>query len=336
MLEKMFLAAWYGASKWTYVLWPLMLVYRYVVVAKRKAFLVAKNQATNDATDSGSAAHNVPVIVVGNITVGGTGKTPIVQSLVRYLIINGYTPGIISRGYGGSLDTFPYLIQAVDSSALVGDEPYMLSHSLDVPVVIDPKRKNALKHIVSLGVDVVISDDGMQHYELPRDIEICVIDGARGLGNQKLIPVGPLREPLSRLDSVDFNLESSAELSNNTFLIEPVSWVNVKTGARVSLDQFKVDSDAVAIAGIGNPGKFFNTLKVMGVKCKCVPFSDHHPYTYEDTDKIQGQILMTEKDAVKIRPFARDDMWYLEISAKLSDTFYERFAQKLNEHKFTK
>jgi tetraacyldisaccharide 4'-kinase len=336
VLEKMFLAAWYGASKWTYVLWPLMLVYRYVVVAKRKAFLVAKNQATNDATDSGSAAHNVPVIVVGNITVGGTGKTPIVQSLVRYLIINGYTPGIISRGYGGSLDTFPYLIQAVDSSALVGDEPYMLSHSLGVPVVIDPKRKNALKHIVSLGVDVVISDDGMQHYELPRDIEICVIDGARGLGNQKLIPVGPLREPLNRLDSVDFNLESSAELSNNTFLIEPVSWVNVKAGARVSLDQFKVDSDAVAIAGIGNPGKFFNTLKVMGVKCKCMPFSDHHPYTYEDTDKIQGQILMTEKDSVKIRPFARDDMWYLEISAKLSDTFYERFAQKLNEHKFTK
>ena len=115
-----------------------------------------------------------------------------------------------------------------------------------------------------------------------------------------------------------------------------MSWVNVKTGAGVSLDQFKVDSDAVAIAGIGNPGKFFNTLKVMGVKCKCVPFSDHHPYTYEDTDKIQGQILMTEKDSVKIRPFARDDMWYLEISAKLSDTFYERFAQKLNEHKFTK
>jgi tetraacyldisaccharide 4'-kinase len=328
----MFLAAWYGTSKWTYILWPLMLIYRYVVNAKRKAFLDAKDRLDLHVSD----ASKVPVIVVGNITVGGTGKTPIVQSLVRYLKHKGYTPGIISRGYGGTLDSFPYLIQGVDSSLLVGDEPYMLAHSLDVPVVIDPKRVHALKHIMSFGVDVVISDDGMQHYELPRDIEICVIDGARGLGNQKLIPVGPLREPLSRLQSVDFSLESSSELSNNTFIIEPMAWVNAKTGVKVQLGKLKIDERVNAIAGIGNPGKFFNTLKQMGIKCNGIAFSDHHPYTYEDTDKIKGQILMTEKDAVKIRPFARDDMWYLEISAKLSDTFYERFAQKLNEHKFNK
>lgn len=325
MLEKMFLAAWYGKSKWTIVLWPLMLLYRYIVNSKRAAYL--------ERLKSDKRQSKVPVIIVGNITVGGTGKTPIVQSLVRYLQDKGYKPGIISRGYGGTLDTFPYLIQSVDSSSLVGDEPYMLSHSLNVPVVIDPKRLSALNHMMSLGVDVVISDDGMQHYQLPRDIEICVIDGSRGLGNQKLIPVGPLREPLERLGSVDFTLESSTELANSTFLITPVAWVNVKTGVKVRLEDFKLKEASVAIAGIGNPDKFYQSLQAIGVKTHTKSFADHHPYAVEDLQDLPSQILMTEKDAVKIRPFAHDDMWYLEINAKLSDVFYERFEQKLNEHR---
>lgn len=324
MLERLFLSAWYGSSKWTYILWPLMLLYRYVVNNKRSAYLANKD----------SSVTPVPVIIVGNITVGGTGKTPVVQTLVRYLQQQGYRPGIISRGYGGKVTAFPYSINAVDESQFVGDEPYMLFHSLNVPVVIDPQRKHALKHIVTLGVDVVISDDGMQHYNLPRDIEICVLDGSRGLGNQKLIPVGPLREPSNRLDSVDFVLESANEISNTNFVIKPKAWVNVKTGKRLALNDFRVGSVVDAIAGIGNPDKFFQSLKSLNIKCSNYGFSDHYAYQINDLEEFKGQLLMTEKDAVKIRPFAHDNMWFLEIEASLSDTFFERFSQRINAINF--
>lgn len=325
MLERMFLAAWYGDSKWTYVLWPIMLLYRYVVIKKRNAYLQQGQKHT--------ASPKLPVIVVGNITVGGTGKTPITQSIVRHLQAHGYKPGIISRGYGGSLNEFPHAIVPSDESEVVGDEPYMLFHSLNVPVVIDPVRINALSHISSLGVDVVISDDGLQHYALPRDIEICVLDGFRGLGNQQLLPVGPLREPVDRLTSVDFTLESSNDLSNNTFIIQPVSWVNVKTGQKLALHELQPQKNVAAIAGIGNPDKFFKSLSDLDVQAKCMSFPDHHAYVEADLENIVGQVLMTEKDAVKIRPFSHEDMWYLEIHAKLSGVFYERLLQKLNEFK---
>lgn len=325
MLERMFLAAWYGPSKWTYVFWPLMLLYRYVVTKKRNAFLLQGQKS--------KSVPKLPVIVVGNITVGGTGKTPITQSIVRYLKSQGYKPGIISRGYGGALDVFPHSISRSDESEMVGDEPYMLFHSLNVPVVIDPVRINALSHISSLGVDVVISDDGLQHYALPRDIEICVLDGFRGLGNQQLLPVGPLREPVDRLKSVDFTLESARDLSNDTFVIQPVSWVNVKTGQKLSLHELQPQRSVAAIAGIGNPDKFFHTLIDLGVDAKCIGFPDHHAYVEADLENIVGQVLMTEKDAVKIRPFSHEDMWYLEIEAKLSGVFYDRLSQKLNEYK---
>jgi tetraacyldisaccharide 4'-kinase len=324
VLEKMFLAAWYGSSKWTVILWPLMILYRYVVTTRRAEYLANKRPSTSQ----------VPVIVVGNITVGGTGKTPVVQALVRYLQQQGYRPGIISRGYGGQVSTFPYSIQAIDGSDYVGDEPYMLFHSLNVPVVIDPQRKQALAHVLTLGVDIVISDDGMQHYNLPRDIEICVLDGSRGLGNQQLIPVGPLREPISRLKSVDFTLESSNERSNDSFIIQPIAWVNVKTGRRVALEKLHFEDRVDAIAGIGNPEKFFDSLGVLNIHCTTTAFADHYAYNLTDLKQFTGQVLMTEKDAVKIKPFAHENMWFLEIQASVSDVFYERFSQKIHALNF--
>jgi len=326
VLEKLVLSSWYGTSKWTYIFWPLMLLYRYIVKKKRSDFLASRANAPSP----------VPVIIVGNITVGGTGKTPVVQALVRYLQKQGYRPGIVSRGYGGSLNVFPHSIKPLDDSVLVGDEPYMLYHSLNVPVVIDPQRKKALEFLLGLNVDIVISDDGMQHYELPRDVEVCVLDGGRGLGNQQLLPVGPLREPLGRLDEVDFTLESSNELTNNSFLIVPVSWVNVKTGGRIALKDFTLADGMTAIAGIGNPDKFFNTLKELDIVCKTKAFPDHYSYEISDLESFSGGILMTEKDAVKIKPFARDNMWYLEIQAKMSDEFFNRFIQKINSIKLIK
>lgn len=324
MLEKLFLAAWYGQSKWSYILWPLMLVYSLVVKNKREKYLI--NKTANHSA--------VPVVVVGNITVGGTGKTPIVQALVRYLQSQGYKPGIISRGYGGSITEYPHSIQPQDSSKLVGDEPYMLFHSLNVPVVIDPVRKQALSRILTLGVDVVLSDDGLQHYALQRDIEICVLDGDRGLGNGMLLPVGPLREPAKRLDTVDFTLESTGEVTNNGFVIEPVAWVNVLTGKKHTLNTFNAEKDALAIAGIGNPQKFYKTLTLLGVDCECRDFPDHYDFSEADFATESRQILMTEKDAVKIKSFANENMWYLEIKALLSPVFYQRFTQKLNSLEF--
>ncbi len=314
------MASWYGRFQWTRILWPFMCLVAWLVNKKRRQFLDAEK------------VHTVkPVVVVGNITIGGTGKTPLVQALVTHLKQQGIRPGIISRGYGAQVENFPHLISVNDTSAMVGDEPYMLSRSLGVPVVIDPKRKNALEYISSMNVDVVLSDDGMQHYELPRDIEICVLDGARDVGNGCLLPVGPLREPVSRLQAVDFVLYSGLKESPNQFDFLPVAWVNVKSGEERLLDALHIKEDVLAIAGIGNPQKFATTLSSLNILCPLKPFPDHYAYGPEDFKDMKGQVLMTEKDAVKIMPFAHENMWYLKIQAQLHDSFIEQFMKKLRE-----
>jgi tetraacyldisaccharide 4'-kinase len=294
----------------------------FITKRKRQAYLMANTEP-----------YPVPVIVVGNITLGGTGKTPVVQALVKYLQELGYRPGVISRGYGGSLDIFPHLIDAQDDSSKVGDEPYMLFQSLDVPVVVDPVRTRGVTHILKSGIDVIISDDGLQHYQLHRDYEVCVIDGSRGLGNGQLMPVGPLREGKSRLNSVDFVLKNDDLLSDSTFQVEPVAWVNVQAGTLCELDAFEVNADSVAIAGIGNPDKFKRTLVKLGIHCPHKWFADHYNYTQYDLNGLAKQLLMTEKDAVKIKPFASEDMWYLKVSACLPDVFYQHLKLKLQQWK---
>ncbi len=312
------MASWYGGIQWTRLLWPVMWLLSLVVNSKRQKFIESEKIKTSK-----------PVVVVGNITVGGTGKTPLVQALVVHLQSLGLRPGIISRGYGATVTSFPYLITASDSSALVGDEPFMLFHSLNVPVVIDPKRKHALDFICKMDVDVILSDDGMQHYDLPRDIEVCVLDGTRGIGNGCLLPVGPLREPVARLKSVDFVLYSGKSGQTDNFDFKPMAWVNVRTGEKLSLTELSIHKDAVAIAGIGNPQKFATTLSLIGINCPLKPFPDHYAYEERDFKAIPGQVLMTEKDAVKIMPFAHEDMWYLQIQAQLHSVFVEQFTKKL-------
>lgn len=322
MLERLFNLAWYGRVQWTWVLWPLSVLVGLVTSRKRQAYLAANMQP-----------YTVPVIVVGNITIGGTGKTPVVQSMVTYLQDLGYRPGIISRGYGGTLDVFPHLIQDQDDSSKVGDEPYMLFQSLDIPVVVDPVRTRAVSFILESGVDVIISDDGLQHYQLHRDYEVCVIDGLRNLGNGQLMPVGPLREKKDRLNSVDYVLKNQPDLSDTAFQIEPVAWVNVLTGKQQELSEFDVKSGTVAIAGIGNPDKFKRTLEELGIHCARKWFPDHHGYTQSELSVLPSQVLMTEKDAVKIKPFAGNDMWYLKISARLPDAFLQNLKLKLEQWK---
>lgn len=320
MLERLFNASWYGKWQWTWCLWPLLLLVSYVTNKKRQQFLKQP-----------PVRFSAPVIVVGNITIGGTGKTPVVQSVVRYLQGLGYKPGIVSRGYGGQLSQYPHLIAIDNSSAMVGDEPYMLFQSLQVPVVVDPQRRRGVERLLKEQVDVVISDDGLQHYQLHRDFEICVIDGFRGLGNQQLMPVGPLRESKERLNSVDYVLKTAQAMGENEFVICPEKWVSVKTGESKALNDLSVSDASIAIAGIGNPEKFRKTLLEIGVDVPCKWFPDHYLYKQSDFDNLPKQVIMTEKDAVKIKPFAHDDMWYLQVSAQLPSAFQSRIKYMLDQ-----
>ena len=334
LFEKMIMASWYGPWQWTRIFWPVMWLFAFISNKKRTDFLANKQQAK---------PYSVPVVVVGNITVGGTGKTPVVQSLVAQLNGMGLKVGIISRGYGGTCDDYPHLLTQHDSAEQVGDEPLMLFQSLNIPVVVDPDRHQALQRILECNVDVVISDDGMQHYKLDRQMEICVLDGKRGLGNGLLLPVGPLRESPQRLNAVDFVLHNQGETlqalpsdampTESAFTIEPVAWMNVVTGERLALNDLTVKPDAKAIAGIGNPQKFFDSLRQINISVEEIPYADHYGFSASDMSDLQGQVLMTQKDAVKLAPLANhvnhDDMWYLHINAQLNTEFMTQFKTQL-------
>lgn len=324
MLEQWVNQSWYGKFQWTRALWPLMSLYRSVVEKKRETFLLHPPQRVP-----------LPVVVVGNITAGGTGKTPVVQTLVRKLVEEGYKPAIVTRGYGGNLQRFPHLITHDDSPISVGDEPFMMFSSLNIPVVVDPQRSRAAQYCYEqneLDVNVIICDDGLQHYALNRDIEFCVIDASREFGNGHLIPVGPLREPISRLTSVDFVVRNGGAGSDG-FILKPVAWVNLKTSETIAADALHgriKDSAVKAIAGIGNPERYFQTVKSLGIQCDTESFPDHYDFKPQDFDD-QSVYLMTQKDAVKVKPFASEKMWYLEVSADLPAALLTEFIIKLKQ-----
>lgn len=322
MLEQWVNQSWYGKFQWTRVLWPLKTLYQTVVENKRNDFLQNPPEKVS-----------LPVVVVGNITAGGTGKTPVVQTLVRTLIEAGYQPAIVTRGYGGKLETFPHLITDSDSAATVGDEPYMMHSSLNIPVVVDPQRNRAAQYLCdhnSRTVDVILCDDGLQHYALNRDIEFCVIDAEREFGNGHLLPVGPLREPLSRLDSVDFVIRNGGT-GEDGFQLQPMRWVNVKTAEVMSpsgLWSTLQGHNLKAIAGIGNPGRFFRTLNDLGMQVETQAYPDHYDFKSTDFDEATTY-LMTQKDAVKLNTFASNNMWYLEVAAALPESVLTEFLNKL-------
>jgi tetraacyldisaccharide 4'-kinase len=263
----------------------------------------------------------VPVIVVGNITVGGTGKTPFVLWLVERLIAQGWRPGVISRGYGGCSPEYPLRVSATTDPAWSGDEPALIARRIGVPVAVAPDRVAAARLLIDSGeVDILVTDDGLQHYKLGRDIEICVVDGSRGLGNGALLPAGPLREPAERLREVDLvvvngggwrpegvaaldmQLQTTEALPLGGGAARPLSSF---TGARVN-----------AVAGIGNPERFFASLRAAGIEVVPHPFPDHH--NYSDIDLAFDEklpLLMTEKDAVKCAELAQPHHWYVPAQA---------------------
>jgi tetraacyldisaccharide 4'-kinase len=284
----------------------------------------------------------VPVVVVGNITVGGSGKTPLVIAIVECLRAAGMSPGVVSRGYGavppsaedplGVVRVFP----GITTPERAGDEPVLIAERCGVPVFVSTDRPRAVEALLAAnpGVDVIVSDDGLQHYALARDVEIAVVDGRRLFGNGMLLPSGPLREPPSRLASVDavvVNGEvASFDLARRTFSMAPgnerfTSLADGRTLAPAEFAQMASGARVQALAGIANPSRFFDHLERLGVYAKCQAFSDHHAFQPGELRLPEADlVVMTEKDAVKCRSFADARMWSLSIDAILPGDF-DRF-----------
>jgi tetraacyldisaccharide 4'-kinase len=266
----------------------------------------------------------VPVIVVGNITVGGTGKTPLVIYLVEQLKAAGYTPGIISRGYGGKKTG---LVTAESAPELMGDEPVLMAKRTGVPVYVNPDRASAGQALLNKypNCDVIISDDGLQHERLQRDVEIVLIN-QQALGNHYLIPAGPMRENISRLKSVDFIVNSgdvplpsigASQLNTYQMHVRGDIFHSLQGNKPQSAMFFK-DKMVFAIAAIGHPERFFKALSALGLKFNTRIFPDHHPFKLDDFADVKDEILlMTEKDAVKCQSLPLRDAWYLPVQAEL-------------------
>lgn len=326
--QNAWLAAWYGKRVWTFLLLPLLVVFIALANARRHWILryTQKRLVT-------------PVIVVGNISVGGTGKTPLLIALVKGLQQKGFNPGVISRGYGGKTSHYPYLLDDGSTAAEAGDEPVTIYQQTGCAVCVGPDRVAAARLLEDQNCDILLSDDGLQHYRLGRDIEIAVVDGQRGLGNGWRLPVGPLREPKSRLKTVDwvvvnspadnFALPGLEDLFYVPMQICAQELINLQSGEKISAAEFG-SMRINAVAGIGNPQRFQNTLTKLGITAELHAFPDHHAYTASDLQFANNlPVVMTEKDAVKCREFAQPNWFYLPIAASLPDSFWQALLQKL-------
>ncbi len=265
----------------------------------------------------------VPVIVIGNLTVGGTGKTPLIIWLAELLKREGFKPGIISRGYGGQAQSWPQWVDATSTADTVGDEALLIARQTACPMAVSPRRTDAAKLLLAQSdCNVVLSDDGLQHYALGRDIEIAVIDGDRRFGNGYCLPAGPLREPIERLRSVDFVIVNGEKSEGQEFSMQMTGdmAVNLATGQQKTLSEFKAGR-CHALAGIGNPDRFFNLLASAGLVCDTHSFPDHYKFQASDilfsdaSGEIPIPVLMTEKDAVKCMAFAEEQHWHIPVKA---------------------
>ena len=326
--QNIWLRAWYGKSSWIY--WLLPLSWLFAAISSIRKFLLIRFFQKKIS---------VPVIIVGNISVGGTGKTPLLIELVKYLQAQGHKPGVVSRGYGGKAPRYPYLLNCETLASESGDEPLLIYRATQCAVCVAPDRVAAALKLVGEGCTHILSDDGLQHYKLGRAMEIAVVDGQRLFGNQKLLPVGPLREPRSRLKSVDLivinNPSQKASLSGfhhvHAMKIQPLVWKKISSAQELSLSDTVFKSPVHAVAGIGNPERFFKTLDDLSVNYYAHYFPDHYKFSVTDFEAFhQDTVLMTEKDAVKCSEFAKAEWYSLIVSAQLNEHFWIDFQRKLD------
>lgn len=304
-------ASWYGGQRAPFWAYPLAWLYGGLSALRRGLFRIGVLRPLRLP---------VPVVVVGNLTVGGTGKTPLTLALVDSLRRLGWTPGVVSRGYGGT-QRAPALLGEQPDPAVFGDEPCLIRAS-GAPVAVGRDRPAAAALLVEAGCDVVIADDGLQHYRLARDVEICVIDGVRRFGNGRLLPVGPLREPLSRLRRVDFRIANgAAEPDEFAMRLEGMTAVSLDDGEVRALATF-AGLPLAAVAAIGNPQRFFDSLRSRGLDVEGRAFPDHHAFVAGDLAFASNRpLLMTDKDAIKCMGFAQPGWWRVPVQAALSEAF---------------
>lgn len=321
------LESWYGKSPLATLLRPLSWVYRLLVMLRRGMYSLGLRRVTR---------LNVPVIVVGNITVGGTGKTPFVIWLAGLLAREGWAPGIVARGYRGQARHWPQQVRPDADPAIVGDEALVLSRRCACPVSVGPDRAAAAEALLHYhGCDIIISDDGLQHYALARDIEIAMVDGVRRFGNGYCLPAGPLREPVRRLERADFTVVTGGAALRHEYLmtLHASALRNVRRDSQAYAPDKFPHRRFHAVAGIGNPARFFRQLKQLDFGFTEHAFADHHDFSAADLafgDDLP--VVMTEKDAVKCRRFCHDNCWYLAVDARPDERLEARLlamVQKL-------
>lgn len=306
---------WYGGGRFGWILLPFSALYWCVIVMRRSLYDRGVLKVRRAA---------MPVVIVGNITAGGTGKTPTVLWLVEEMKRRGFSPGIVSRGYGGSHSGTSMRVEPDSDARVVGDEPVLLARRARCPVVVDPDRVRAAGMLVADGVDVIVADDGLQHYRLARDYEICVIDGVRGLGNRRLLPAGPLRETVQRLADVEQVLvngrlrKADAELTVSeqnaiSFELRAVEACRLNGSLTRPIDRF-AGTTVHAVAGIGHPQRFFDLLLAQGIQVIEHRYPDHAKFAARDLEFGDDfNVFMTEKDAVKLGRDMKDKYWYVPV-----------------------
>ena len=305
-----------------YLLLPFTIFY-FFASFKRKFYQIGLRKTHN---------FNIPLIVIGNITVGGSGKTPIVIALTNFFKQQGRKVAVVSRGYGGKHKHGSLLVDENTKATLSGDEPLLIARETKAKVMVNKNRVQAVQDLIAnFELDLIISDDGLQHYAMGRSIEIAVINGINRFGNGFFLPAGPLREPKSRLKTVDFIINSGGVALDKEIpsILKPKKFINLITGETKPLKKFN-NKTCHAIAGIAQPHNFFTTLKKLKIHIITHSFTDHYIYNYNDLNfNDEHPVLMTAKDYVKCSEFATDKMWYLHTEASLNEQFLKKLNAKL-------
>ena len=325
--------AWNDQAPWLVLLRPLSLLYRSLFAINKQLYQSGVKQVYRAP---------VPIMVIGNITVGGSGKTPLIIQLVKHLQAQGVRVGVISRGYGGE-GPFPSLVTAEHTAAQVGDEPALIVQETHVPMAVGPNRQASIELLLSkYELDLILSDDGLQHFALARDIEWIVLDGQRGLGNQQLLPEGYLREPATRLEGatvIEHRHPAQTALSMHLAAGQPYCLNPEVLGKHGNAGAFDAQTAYQALVGIGYPERFYRTLSDQGIQIKSKhAFADHYAYTADDLKQLDAApIITTAKDAVKLQQLLKhmdafaQPIWVLPVEAQLSNAVYELLEQQLKQ-----
>lgn len=323
-LRQRLLTSWRKPDGLTIALLPFSALYHGLFLVKKSSYQIGLAK---------SYRAPVPVVVVGNITVGGTGKTPLVIYLIELLREFGYKPGVISRGYAGESTSYPVAVAIDTPVTICGDEPAMIVQRTKVPMVIGPNRQKDIELLIEkFDVDIVLSDDGLQHFALERDVEICLQDATSQQENTHLLPAGPYREPKSRLDMFDLVVHhvNPQDTSDKPYTMNLVPQ-GIQAVNNANSSSFDASNGVHGVAGIGNPQRFFNTCRQMGWNVIEHAFNDHHAFDASDFEfEDDLPIVMTQKDAVKCQQFDNNSLWYLPVDVNISNKFSQHLKALLD------